>query len=390
MAMMAANRNDFRQLHLCGLAGLAMIASLLAAPLQPLAAANLPPSTAAMTPAEAAPADQYILGPGDRLELSFLAPAHRSLGGAFTLLADGSANLPLLGTVVFEGLTIAQANVWLQQLYGRTLRRPDLNLRLVGSRPLQVSVVGEVDNPGIYVLSPSGESSAVEGFGTGGGGLGGGGAIPGLPTLVTAIQKAGGLTLNANLADVRLQRRVPGGDPSQLKETSLSLLALLQQGDKRQNPFLFDGDTIVISRAPAPPPDEVLEIAAANLSPQQIRVNVVGEVKNPGTVALRAGTPLVQAVMAAGGPVTFRTDKSNIELIRLFRNGSVALRRFQLNYSLSVSGPFNPPLRDGDTIVVNRSGFARTTDALSAVSQPLNSLVGLIGIFSIIQNWNVN
>ena len=30
------------------------------------------------------------------------------------------------------------------------------------------------------------------------------------------------------------------GDRSQLRETQLNLAALLQKGDKRQNPFLFD------------------------------------------------------------------------------------------------------------------------------------------------------
>jgi polysaccharide export outer membrane protein len=343
-----------------GLAALLTMGSL--APLQAM------PQPAPAAVSAAPEGDAYILGPGDQLQLSFLAPAFASLAGSFTLLNDGSTNLPQLGSVVLEGLTIGQAEAWLRQLYSRSMRRPDLTLRINQPRPMQVSVIGEVEQPGIYLVSAGGSD---------------------LPTLVTAIQKAGGITLNANLGDIRLQRRLPG-DSAQLKETSLNLIALLQQGDKRQNPFLFDGDTIVVSRAPAPPPDEVLEIASANLSPQQIQVNIVGEVKSPGRIGLRAGTPLVQAIMAAGGPVTFRTNKGNIELIRLFRNGTVALRRFRLDYSLAVSGEQNPPLRDGDTVVVNRSGFARTVDTLDAVSQPITSLVGLVGIFSIIQNWNNN
>lgn len=378
---MTRHVNGSAAVGLAALFGLAALPPLQAVPRHRQQALPAVAPAANALPPGAPESDAYILGPGDQLQLSFLAPAFSSLGGSFTLLNDGSTNLPQLGSVVLEGLTIGQAEAWLRQLYARSMRRPDLSLRVIQPRPMQVSVIGEVENPGIYLLSPQAESSSVEGVGAG--------SIPGLPTVVSAIQKAGGITLNANLGDIRLQRRLPG-DSAQLKETSLSLLALLQKGDKRQNPFLFDGDTIVVSRAPAPPPDEVLEIAAANLSPQQIRVNVVGEVKNPGTIGLRAGTPLVQAVMAAGGPVTFRTNKGNIELIRLFRNGTVALRRYRLDYSLPVSGDRNPPLRDGDTIVVNRSGFARTVDTFDAVSQPITSLVGLVGIFSIIQNWNNN
>ncbi|MDA7677023.1 hypothetical protein N8563_00725 [bacterium] len=41
-----------------------------------------------------------------------------------------------------------------------------------------------------------------------------------------------------------------------------------------------------------------------NPSPQVIGVNVIGEVVTPGTLQLQANTPLVQAVLAAGGPQT--------------------------------------------------------------------------------------
>ena len=331
--------------------------------------------------------DSYILGAGDGLELSFLSAAFTNLGGSFELLNDGSTSLPMLGSVVLDGLTVSQANRWLTGLYSRYLRQPGLNLRVVKPRPMQVSVVGEVENPGLYLLSPGGESSSVEGIGGGGGGASGGGSIPGLPTVVSLIQKAGGITLNANLGDVRLQRRIPS-NANQLKETQLDLVALLQQGDKRQNPFLFDGDTIVISRAAAPPPDQVLQLAAANLSPQSINVNVIGEVKSPGKQQLRAGTPLIQAVLAAGGPVALRANRNNVELVRINRNGTATLRRYAIDYSLGVSGPRNPPLRDGDTVVVNRSVFANGSDAINAVGTPITGLVNVLALFRIIQDYN--
>ncbi|MEI7666902.1 MAG: SLBB domain-containing protein [Synechococcaceae cyanobacterium ELA263] len=322
--------------------------------------------------------DSYILGAGDGLELSFLSAAFTNLGGSFELLNDGSTSLPMLGSVVLDGLTVSQANRWLTGLYSRYLRQPGLNLRVVKPRPMQVSVVGEVENPGLYLLSPGGEASSVEGQS---------GSIPGLPTVVSLIQKAGGITLNANLGDVRLQRRIPS-NANQLKETQLDLVALLQQGDKRQNPFLFDGDTIVISRAAAPPPDQVLQLAAANLSPQSINVNVIGEVKSPGKQQLRAGTPLIQAVLAAGGPVALRANRNNVELVRINRNGTATLRRYAIDYSLGVSGPRNPPLRDGDTVVVNRSVFANGSDAINAVGTPITGLVNVLALFRIIQDYN--
>ncbi len=364
---------DFSRLGPC-LAPLLLL-SQLTTPLQ--AAPSLQPNSNQPTGA-ISDFDAYILGAGDRLELSFLSPAYASLGGSFEILNDGSTSLPMIGSVLLTGLTVNQANRWLTSLYRRYLRRPDVNLRVTQPRPMQVSVVGQVQNPGVYVLSPGGEGSTVEGKIA---------SIPGLPTVVSAIQKAGGITLNANLSDVRLQRKLPG-DGSQLRETQLNLASLLQQGDKRQNPFLFDGDTIVIGWAASPPPDEVLELAAANLSPSSIMVNVVGEVKSPGRLSLRAGTPLIQAVLSAGGPIAMRAKRNNVELVRINRDGTATLSRYALDYKLGVSGPRNPPLREGDSVIVNRSVFASGSDAVNAVSQPFTGLVNILALVRILQDYS--
>ncbi len=281
---------------------------------------------------------------------------------------------------MLEGLTVQQANRWLKGLYARTLRRPDLNLRVISPRPLQVSVVGEVENPGLYTLSPQGDTSTVEGIGA---------SNSGLPTVVSAIQKAGGLTLVANLTDVRLQRRLPG-DSSQLRETSLDLLALLQRGDKRQNPFLQDGDTLVVGKAASIPSSEVMELAATNLSPQSIRVNLVGEVKKPGQLELPANIPLAQAILAAGGPTDVRANRGDIELVRINRNGTASTQRFRLDFRRGVSSAFNPPLRDGDSVIVHRSVYGVAADALDIVAVPLTGLVNLASLYYIFNNRNNN
>jgi polysaccharide export outer membrane protein len=345
-----------------------------------MAAAPAPPAPPSGAVATIPEFDAYILGAGDTLELKFLSTSNASLGGSFELLNDGSASLPMVGSVVLSGLTLNQANRWLISLYRRYLRQPELTLRVGQPRPMQIPVIGQEENPGFYVLNPSSEGSSVEGKTTG---------IPGLPTVVSAIQKAGGITLNANLRDVRLQRRLPG-DQTQLRETQLDLTALLQKGDKRQNPFLFDGDTIVINRAPAPPPNEVLDLAAANLSPSTINVNVVGEVKSPGELKLRAGTPLMQALLAAGGPVPYRANRNNVELVRINRDGTATLRRYSIDYKLGVSGPRNPPLRDGDSIIVNRSVIATGSDTLNALTQPLSGLANILALVQILNNTNNN
>ena len=120
-----------------------------------------------------------------------------------------------------------------------------------------------------------------------------------------------------------------------------------------------------------------------NLSPQVISVNVIGEVNKPGRVELPASTPLVQAVMAAGG-ANFRANTRNVELVRINRNGSATLKRFKLDLSAAASNENNPPLQDGDSVLVNRSELARAGDAINTVSQPIGGLVQIWTLFRLI------
>jgi polysaccharide export outer membrane protein len=319
--------------------------------------------------------DSYILGAGDGLDLKLYDA--EELSGPLEVLSDGTASLPLIGSVRLTGLTLSQANFWLTTLFRAQMQRPDLLLRVVRPRPIRVAVVGEVQRPGVYSLTTS-EVSQVVAEGSRAAGT----TISGLPTVVDVIQKAGGITLNADLRVVVLQRRLPGETPS-FKRTRLDLLALVQAGDQLQNPFLFDGDTLRIEKADQPV-QEAIELAAVNLSPQEITVNVVGEVKKPGRIQVGANTPLVQAVLAAGGVESWRASKSKVELIRINRNGTATRSVFALDLSQGASNAKNPPLRNGDTVLVNRSGFAVASDAIGAVTQPLTGLVNVATLFRLL------
>ncbi|MCT0198199.1 SLBB domain-containing protein [Synechococcus sp. CS-1325] len=321
--------------------------------------------------------DAYILGPGDRLLLQMLDPNAQVYGGTLEILNDGTASLALLGSAQLSGLTISQATQWLTQLYGRYLIRPDLSLSLAQPRAMQVSVLGEVQTPGVYSLSPRGDGSAVQGVA--------GGGTSGLPTVVSAIQKAGGITLNSNIRSVTLRRKLPGLS-NDVKQVTLDLAKLLQTGNLSQNPFLFDGDSITVARALDPLPEEVIALGSINLSPQTISVNIIGEVKAPGIIQLKANTPLVEAILKAGGPTDWRAQKSNVELVRINRNGSVTRQKFSLNYQQGVSNAFNPPLRDGDSVVVPRSFYGKAVDVLNQVVAPLGQAFNFYTVYCSLTN----
>ncbi len=322
--------------------------------------------------------DVYIIGPGDELELKVFGS--EELSGPLTVLSDGSVSFPYLGSVRLAGLTLQQAMLWTRELLSKELLRTDLQLTVTRPRPMHISIIGQVQRPGLYTLGENTGSSS------GGNSEGVGGATNGLPTLVSAIQTAGGITQQASLRDVVLQRRMPGLEP-RYKMQRLNLFSLLFDGDQRQNPYLFDGDVIKVLLAEETP-EQAVELAAVNLSPNTISVNVMGEVQSPGVMNLRANIPLTQAVLMAGGTREWRANRGDIELVRLNRNGSVTLKRFRLNLSAGASNEKNPPLRDGDIVRVKRSLLAKGSDAITGVTQPFTGLVSVWGLVRLIGDNN--
>jgi len=313
-------------------------------------------------------ADSYIIGPGDLLSLRvFSSP---ELSGSLPVLADGSISLPLVGAVRVAGLTPQQASRWIQELFSQDLLSPELQITVESPRPLKISLIGELQRPGLYTLGKTSRGSGAD--------------SAGLPTLITAIQVAGGITQAANITDVILQRLLPG-EERRYKQTSLNLASLLFQGDQTQNPYLFDGDIVKISTA-TESPFEATELGATNINPNGINVQIVGEVVSPGIISMPSNTPLNKAILMAGSPVELRANKRNIELFRLNRNGTVTMRRLALNLSADVNEKTNPPLRDGDIVRVKRNLVAKGTDLINGVTQPLTGLVSAWGLVRLVQD----
>jgi polysaccharide export outer membrane protein len=309
-------------------------------------------------------ADLYVLGPADGLQLAFLDPAAKEIGGSFSILPDGTSSLPLLGSVQLTGLTIGQASRWLTELYGKQLKRPQLYLTLMNPRPVKIAIIGEVEKPGLYPLPP-------------------------FSTPVSAIQQAGGITVNSDIRKVTL-RRQSGPDGSQ-KQAVLDLSQVLLQGNQMQNPILFDGDTLIVSRTTELVPDEIREIGSSNLAPASISVTVLGEVKAPGSLSLPANTPLVEAIFRAGGPTRWRANPNKVELVRFSRDGKVKRETFSYKDTSDLSRK-NPPLRNGDTIIVRSSFYGKALDAFNDLSVPLGAATNAANLYNTwyFYRWNNN
>ena len=62
-----------------------------------------------------------------------------------------------------------------------------------------------------------------------------------------------------------------------------------------------------------------------------LNVYIIGEIRQPGKISLMSNTPLIKAIYSAGGLNDARVNKSNIQLVRVNKNGSTTRKRFRLN-----------------------------------------------------------
>jgi polysaccharide export outer membrane protein len=323
---------------------------------------------------------RYRLGPGDRLRMSvFMVEGYAA---EVEVLSDGTINLPRLGSVPVWGLTLDEARQRITAGYDRYLRRPLVYLDLILARPVRVTLVGEVQKPGFYSLTQAPSSANLQAAGPASSST----QIlsAGWPTLVDAVQRAGGITAVADLSDVVLQRpsAIPGGVATEYR---FNYLQVLMDGSTTVNPLLYDGDMIVVSKAEGVQPNEVLiRTAASNFAPDTIGVTVVGEVKAPGLQRVRSNSPLAAAVMSAGDVNPLRANPKDIRLLRLESDGTVSARTVVFNPAAPLDSPANPALHNGDVVVVPRNGWTRGNDFLAQAVSPLGPLLNAASLYRIL------
>ena len=317
--------------------------------------------------------DVYILGPGDQLEIEIIgSDIERSI---YRVLNDGSISIPLAGDFYLTGKTILQVKNEIIERLKEQILIPEVSIILTESRPVSVFVLGEINNPGLYNLAPlsnndSSNSNVID--------LG----SSGLPTLVSAIKSAGGITQDTNLKEVELVRLLPGNN-NEYKKTELNLVDLIFEGKKQNNPYLFDGDIIRFKKAKEQISERVNLISTNNLTPSKIEVSIIGEVVKPGDVVIDKNTSLFQSILKAGGPVNNRYSKTNVDLFRLNKNGSATHKKFKLDFKKGIS-PDNPILKNGDVVRVRRNFLAKSSDTLSTFVTPLQGAVTIWSLYNLV------
>lgn len=325
---------------------LAFWAMLISKPSLAQLSPSFSPSIPAVPNSRSSPS-AYTLGGGDRLRIDILEVPQYS--GEYQVLPDGTLTLPLIGSIFVQGLTANQATNRITQTYQRFLKRPIISLSVISPRPVNVQVTGEVIRPGSFTLSLTAGVGDQPGFQ--------------YPTVTQAIQQAEGVTLTADLRNVRITRNIGSAFEEVL---TLDLLDWLQTGNSRHDLGLRDGDSIYIPPSNTLSLQETRLISSARFAPAPDAprsISVVGEVTRPGSYVLVGGNtrteqrtlgyPTVTRAIQQAGGIKPNADLRQVTIRRLTKSGQEQQINVNL-WQLLQAGDIlqDAVLQDGDTVVV--------------------------------------
>lgn len=308
----------------------------------------------------------YLIDTGDIVQLFVFNSEEISKN--YPVLNDGTLNIPIAGRINVRNLTIKQAENLIYESLKNEFIEPQVYMTIVKTRPIRFNVIGEVSKPGLYTVDTKTDlGSPQDSF-----------------TVVDAIKEAGGITPESNLKEVKIIRKLPGGND--FKIANLNLVDLLMEGDNSQNPFLLDGDVIKLSKASE---DKIfkrqMELNSTNLSTPG-EIYVIGQVQNPGMYKIDNNTTLVQSILMAGGPIFETANSKSAELLRVNENGTMTSSKFRLNLNKNSKSEYNPLLKNGDVVRIRRSKVAAVSSTIKTVVSPIVEVIPAYTFYKLVED----
>lgn len=239
----------------------------------------------------------YLLGPGDQVIIDIWGASQNTFSE--TISPDGNINVKNLGPVYLNGLTIHEANAYVQRkfnsIYSGVLGGTTSNIKLtLGQiRSIQINIMGEVSVPGTYTLSA-------------------------FSSVFHALYRAGGVNSIGSLRNIKVMR---GGK----QMAALDVYDYILKGKFNDDIRLMEGDVIIVS-------------------PYDCLVNISGNVKRPLFYEMKTGESLATLLHYAGG----FTGDAYSKTLRLLRKSG---REHQI-FNIDAKDFASFKLTDGDAVTV--------------------------------------
>ena len=263
--------------------------------------------------------DEYLIGPGDRLEMRIFALESANSGTTLhcTVSQEGDILLPWVGKVAASGRSVPELTDSIKSAYADGfLKDPQISLAITEYRSVAITVAGAVGKPGVYYLS---SNSA---------------------TILDILGKAGGVRDSAD--ELLITRTKHSSEGDTLLHVSLDLRELLESGNPLFNMELIDRDIVT---------------AFSSAAREQVRV--LGYVGEPGAVPAPQGRlDALKAVAMTGGLSPWARAKNSY----VVRDTGYGRKPEMVRVDLTkIVRGVRPPLylQAGDTLVVGSSVIAR-------------------------------
>jgi len=237
----------------------------------------------------------YLIGPGDEIVINGWGQIDIAVRAIVN--RNGAIDLPKVGTVNVAGVRYQDLQSHIKAAIGRVFRNFNLNVTLGKLRSVQVFVVGQAKQPGVYTVSS-------------------------LSTLVNTLFASGGPSMKGSLRHIQIKRN---GNIV----TELDMYDLLLKGDKTKDVPLLTGDVIYI-----PPVGQLVAIA--------------GSVNNPAIYELKDDKTTLADLLDLAGGMTNIADGGNVGVERIADH---KMRKVE-EFSLDKSG-LARLLKDGDLVQVD-------------------------------------
>ena len=172
----------------------------------------------------AAAAEDYIMTPGDQLQIYVLghpdiSSTRANSDSSYTVRPDGKLNFPLVGEIDINGLTVFEFTQLLTKELSEYIVNPKITVNVAKLGTTRIFVMGEVRNQGMYELSKS-------------------------HRVMDALGAAGGFTQKAAKKDIYLVRNL-GKEGENVQK--LNILNYMKKGDMSQNLVLQEGDCLFLT-----------------------------------------------------------------------------------------------------------------------------------------------
>lgn len=239
--------------------------------------------------------ETYILGPED--VISIYVRNVPEMTADYLVQLDGTLFFPIVGQVKAGGMSAKELKDYLEKGLSKELRDPQVTVNIKALRPNRIYVFGSVSKPGVEDYKRGWRLSEL-------------------------IASAGGVAQPAERLNAIVFR---AGSPTQ----KIPLRKVLIDADENANIAVQPGDTINIQ------------------SDVTVRINVVGECRQPGMHEIIEGQGAVEALSAGGGE-TAQSALSRAKIVRKGQEIPVDL------YAAVIDGNTgkNVKLEDNDTLVI--------------------------------------